>query len=188
MPRKFDEKTPQLIKWQGHIVMSDSERPFFEKLFERISGTNVSCVLEVGFGLGISAKLIQDTFRPLCHEIVEIDPTICRDLQAFCSVNKTVKAIWGNFWNFTPPRRYDFIFYDIFEYEDIYLDQWAHRLRELLIPGGIVCAPIFDLHSPPQTTIAGFRRLRRDVLRVPPYLLWDGRLATTGIFECWQRK
>src|SRR5262249_34914961 len=151
--------------------------------FEQIAYMKVSCVLEVGFGLGISAKLIQDTFLPQCHEIIEVDSTIYKDLQAFCSVNKTVKAIRGDFWSFKPRKRYDFIFYDLFEYHDVYyFDQWAGRLSELLIPGGVVCAPIFDLDPPPQTTIAGFKRLRRDVLRVPPYLLSNGRRIRTGIF------
>jgi trans-aconitate methyltransferase len=188
MPRKFDVKTPQLIVWQGYVVMSDSERPFFEKLFERIADTKVLRALEVGFGLGISARLIQDTFRPQSHDIIELDPTIYKYLQAFCSVNKSVRAIRGDFWGFTPRQQYDFIFYDLFEYDDVYLDQWAGRLSELLIPGGVVCAPIFDFDSQAQTTIAGFKRLRRDVLRVPPYLLADGRRVRTGIFECWQRK
>jgi trans-aconitate methyltransferase len=188
MRRKFEVKTPKLIVWQGYVVMSDSERPFFEKLFERIADMKVSRVLEVGFGLGISARLIQDTFRPQCHDIVEMDPTIYEDLQAFCSANNGVNPIRGDFWNFTPRQRYDFIFYDLFEYYDVYLDEWTDRVSELLIPGGVVCVPIFDLDSPSETTIAGFKRLRRDVLRVPPYLLADGRRARTGIFECWQRK
>lgn len=194
MPRKFDVKTSRLIVWRGEIVMSDSERPFFKKLFERIADMKVSRVLEVGFGLGISTRLIQETFRPLSHEVIEVDPTIFKDLQAFCSVNKRVKALRGDFWDFTPRQRYDFIFYDLFEYikndndDDEDVDQWAERLSQLLIPGGIVCVPVFDLDAPAQTTIAGFKRLRREVLRVPPYLLEDGRKARVGIFECWRRK
>ena len=80
----FDIKNRDFIVWRGQVVMSRSEEPYFEKLFARLSlELQPKRVLEIGFGLGISALLIQNYLHPEIHHIVEIDEGIHSDLKYF---------------------------------------------------------------------------------------------------------
>jgi SAM-dependent methyltransferase len=194
--RKFEIKTPELIMCDGAVVMSWSEEPFFQAIFERLRDLKPRSVLEVGFGLGISAGLIQEYLTPRHHDIVELDKAILSDLNAFARTRRGVRAIDGDFWEFKSDRRYDFVFYDIFNYDDDDDDDdddgddgisgWARRLVQLLAPGGTICVPVFGDESPTRR-LPGFKRTRHERLTVPPYLLEDGTETTTGAFECFQR-
>ena len=113
---KFDVRTEDLIVWRGWIVMSRSEAPFFERMIKRLSRLRPSRVLEIGFGLGVSASLIQQHLSPSRHDIVEIDSSIFEGLRKFARQHRGVQAIRGDFWTFTANGRYDFIFYDPFDY------------------------------------------------------------------------
>lgn len=192
MRNRFDIKTQNLIVWNGEVVMSRTEAPFFSMLFEKIADLRPSVILEVGFGLGISARLIQKHFRPMHHDIVEVDSSIFKDLRAFAARRKGVTPIRGDFWTFRPKRRYDFIFFDTFEYategeeSDEDIPMWARRMRRLLVPNGVVCVPVFNVDSKPVTKVSGFKRLRYEEISVPSYKLENGRLTDKGIFECWQ--
>jgi predicted O-methyltransferase YrrM len=66
----FDVKTSDRLIWQGQVVMSRSEAPYFRELFSRIARVvRPTRVLEIGFGLGISAGLIQQHLHPKEHHI-----------------------------------------------------------------------------------------------------------------------
>lgn len=58
---KFDVKDKDHLIWNDQVVMSSSETDYFEKLFSKLKETNILSrdTLEIGFGLGISARLIQ---------------------------------------------------------------------------------------------------------------------------------
>lgn len=194
MRYRFDIKTKDLIVWRGWVVMSRSETPFLEMLFQRVAELKPSTVLEVGFGLGISAQLIQQFLRPAVHDVVEIDEGIYEDLKAFAAARRGVNAIRGSFWTFKPRHKYDFIFYDAFEYltdgestdeeQAQYNQDEAHRMRELLQPGGVVCCPHFGGGKPER--MPGFRRRLYERLDVPPYLLHDGTYTTKAAIVCWE--
>lgn len=56
----FDVKTNDYLVWQGQVVMSRSEEPYFRQLFKHLAkALRPTRVLEIGFGLGISANLVQ---------------------------------------------------------------------------------------------------------------------------------
>jgi len=80
---KFEEKTSSKLVYQGKVVMSATEKPYLQMLLSQFENTCPRAVLEVGFGLGISAEIIQKTVRPLeTHDIIEIESHLFRDLCA----------------------------------------------------------------------------------------------------------
>jgi len=193
MRRVFDVKNRNKIIWNGEIVMSRSEEPFFRALFQRLKDVPARSVLEIGFGLGISARLIQQTFAPESHDIVEVDPTIFQDLKVFAAVHANVTPILNDIARLRARRAYDFIFYDLFDYSatdeesDENTAAWGKRMRALLKPGGVVCVPDFNVDDVSNPRILGLKRVRREVIEVPAYLLEDGSRTRKGVFECWQR-
>lgn len=108
---QFDVKTADLLIWQNQVVMSRGEESYFTALFKKLRFLQPATILEVGFGLGISAALIQYYFRPSQHDILEIEEEIFKDLQEFASSRQGVRAILGDWNSFNPSRRYDFIFF-----------------------------------------------------------------------------
>lgn len=194
MTTKFDVKTEDLLVWKGTIVMSRTEEPFFETLFRKMLRFRPAHVLEVGYGLGISANLIQRVLKPRQHHIVEIDDVIYKDLRAFAVKRKNVTGIHGDFWSFRPRRRYDFIFYDPFDYatpsegesETDYNRAKSERMQALLDDGGTVCCPHFGPGAP--EPMPGFRKVVYEKLKVSPYYLDDGSITTRAAVVCWQTK
>lgn len=195
MRYRFQVKTPDLLVWNGNVVMSRGEAPFFEILFRRTKRLNPENVLEVGFGLGISADLIQTILKPRHHEIVELDSLIYKDLVAFSRKRRGVHGVRGDFWTFKPKCKFDFIFYDGFDYsveesdsredEKQYVADLADRINELIRPGATLCWPHFGGDKPP--TIPGFKISMYEKLKVPPYLFDNGTYTTKAAIVCWQR-
>jgi hypothetical protein len=195
MRYKFQVKTPDLLVWNGSVVMSRGEAPFFETLFGRLKYLNPRKVLEVGFGLGVSAGLIQKILKPQHHEIVEIDSSIYKDLRAFSRKHRGVRGIHGDFWTFKPKHKFDFIFYDGFDYsyEDSteeeddkrHLTNLARRVGALMRERATLCWPHFDGDKPEQ--IPGFKMTVYEKLKVPPYLSDDGTYTSKAAIVCWQK-
>jgi hypothetical protein len=195
MRYRFEVKTPDLLVWKGNVVMSRGEAPFFEILFRRVKHLNPENVLEVGFGLGISAGLIQKILKPRHHEIVEIDSSIYEDLRAFSRKRRGVRGVRGDFWTFKPRHKFDFIFYDGFNYPDEksdtaedekqYAADLADRVNALIRSGATLCWPHFGGDKPPQ--IPGFKITLHEKLKVPSYLLADGTYTTKAAIVCWQK-
>ena len=194
---QLDVKNRDLIQWNGRVVMSSSERPFLEELFKLVRTIPANRVLEVGFGLGISARLIQRHMRPKSHHIVEIHREIFRDLVTFARSRVGVTGYHADFWSFKPKTKYDFIFFDPFDYHDVeeafypsptddsrYDEDKAVRFAELVAPGGIVCCPHFG--SGPFEKMPGFFCVRKVRMRVKPFLLESGRTTTQAGFSCWR--
>ena len=194
MKGDFEQKTRDLIIWRGQVVMSRSEEPFLRMLLAEVARHfEARTVLEVGYGLGISARLIQRALRPKLHDIVEIDPTIFRDLQAYAAARLGVRAIRGDWFTFRRRRRYDLIFHDPFEYDldgdhsklswGDYYEDTAERAQELLVPGGVLVLPLFDTKRAP--SLRRMRRVLFRVLRVPRFLREDGSRTGRGTFACY---
>lgn len=183
---EFEEKTPARIIYKGQLVMSADEKPYLQCLLSQFEGMCISSVLEVGFGLGISAEIIQETVRPSeTHDIIEIESNIFQDLCFFSKRYLNVKPIFGNFFRHDFKRTYDFIFYDPYDYgladldaideqaiTERYQREEAIRAHALLNPVGILCHPFFgDLEMP---EISDFRRVTLGSITVPIFTLWNG--------------
>lgn len=177
---KFDIKDKDHLIWNDQVVMSSSETDYFEKLFSKLKETNISSrnTLEIGFGLGISAKLIQTKLSPNRHDIIEIDKGIYSDLLAFSNQHPSVKPILGDWRSLELSKKeYDFIFHDSYDYSgaegwefDSSRDDYE-TFKSILKPGGHVCHPHFG--DGPVRDVNGFETIILERLVVAPILMWD---------------
>ncbi len=171
----FDVKTENYLVWQGQVVMSRSEEPYFRRLFARLSKElQPSRVLEIGFGLGISADLIQRFLRPDSHHIVEIDTGIYADLERFASTRPGVVPCPGDWRSTSLDAPFDLVFYDPFDYSsksDGVVSE-AALLRSLVATGGALCHPHFG-DGPPRA-LPGFRTEILERFLVPEIDMADG--------------
>jgi guanidinoacetate N-methyltransferase len=139
---RYDEHT---LRIAGHPVMEDWERPYMRRLAEiatSLSGT----VLEVGYGLGLSAAAIQEQDIDH-HVVVECHPDVMahciRDCHEALANNRL--HLFGGFWQEVVPlladESFDGILFDTYPLTPAeihrnhypFLEQ-AHRL---LRPGGV---------------------------------------------------
>ena len=102
-----------VCKDDGFEVMMEWERPIMEKVAEFICA-NGGDILEVGFGMGISADLIQAQSID-SHTIVECHPVILENLRVWASSKPNVTIIEGDWYENTDKLgQYDGIFHDTF--------------------------------------------------------------------------
>ena len=127
----------------GHPVMEDWEKPYMTEL-AAIATRNGGNVLEIGFGLGLSASFIQEkeVYR---HYIVEANYDIFQRLLEFSkSASSKVIPIFG-FWQDVVPQlqsdSFDGILYDPYPTsQDEYLSSefnFIFHAQRLLKPGGL---------------------------------------------------
>jgi guanidinoacetate N-methyltransferase len=89
----FDEHT---LVIEGHPVMEDWEDSYMREL-AHIASTQKGSVLEVGFGMGISARYIQEQ-NPALHLVVEANKGVYEKLLDFATTaNSKVQPLFG-FW------------------------------------------------------------------------------------------
>ena len=171
----FDVKTADRLTWKGRVVMSRSEEPYFGELFECIAQlVRPVRVLEIGFGLGISAGLIQRCLQPTEHHIVEIDTGIYADLVQFAGDYRGVRAYLGDWRNAPLAAPFDLVFYDPFDYTEEPDDavREAGLLRRLVRNEGALCHPHFG-DGPPRA-LPGFRTAVIERFKVPKIDMADG--------------
>jgi hypothetical protein len=172
----FDIKDKNIIVWRGQVVMSRSEAPYFEMLFARVAKhMHASRVLEIGFGLGISANLIQRYLQPVAHHIVEIDEAIGADLNQFASHHASVMPIIGDWTSAELDAPYDFVFFDPFDYFEKTENESKNEmqlLHDLVGESGVLCHPHFGDGEPRQ--LIGFRNVVLERLEVPRITMADG--------------
>lgn len=185
---QFDEKSSDVLIWKGQVVMSRSEEAYFEALFYKLTHLNPRTVLEIGFGLGISATLIQQYFKPELHDIFEIETSIYQDLLAFSQGHPSVRPFPGDWNRCHIDRHYDFIFFDPFDYHMEEGDQGegplceqaqrasrAAKMRALLNPGGVLCHPHFGDGDVPE--LPGFATVIVERMKVSPIRMADETLC-----------
>jgi len=172
---KFDEKNQDVLIWNGQVVMSRTEEAYFQALFQRLAYLKPDTVLEVGYGLGISAALIQEHMKPTRHDIFEIEKAIYQDLVRFAEAYPSVHPYCGDWKQSAIDLRYDFIFFDPFDYipsgqsaEEDRADT-AGRMKRLLNPDGVLCHPHFgdgDIPDLPSFTTIVVERLKVSPIRM----------------------
>ena len=97
----------------GWDVMSTWETPIMQKHADIVCA-NGGHILEFGFGMGISAGLIQEKDIE-SHTIVEINDGIYANLVEWAKDKPNVIAVKGNWYDNIPTdRKYDGVFYDGF--------------------------------------------------------------------------
>lgn len=118
-------------------VMMDWETPIMQASAEYVTNNGkASSILEIGFGMGISAGYIQN-FRPISHTIIEIHPEIITEANKFAKEHKGVTILEGNWYDLVREGKlgtYDGIFVDT--YYDEYLDKFKQYYPNLLNKGG----------------------------------------------------
>lgn len=136
--------TQDSLKIFGHPVMERWETPFMEQL-AKVATERGGKVLEIGFGLGISANAIQ-TNSIKEHHIVEANEEVYKSLVEFAkNSEKLVKPYLGNWETIIsqfPDNFFDGILYDAYPLTD--KEQHLHHfnfLREakrILKPDGVM--------------------------------------------------
>ncbi len=97
----------------GWDVMSTWESPIMQKHADIVCA-NGGHILEFGFGMGISADMIQAK-NPTSHTIIEINDAIYTRLEEWASDKPNVTAVKGDWYDDIPTdKKYDGIFYDGF--------------------------------------------------------------------------
>ena len=96
-------------------VMMNWEAPIMEKSAEFVCH-NKGDILEIGFGMGISADYIQAQ-GVNSHTIIELHPQILERLNAWAVGKSNVTVIEGDWANLSLTDTYDGIFLDTFEDE-----------------------------------------------------------------------
>lgn len=105
-----EEGNEVLLKEGRHQVMMAWEKPYMEACIRALSPRG--SVLEIGYGLGYSARAIQE-FKPKKHTIIECDETVLHKAKEFSGLHKNVEIIQGT-WQETLPSlgEFDAIFFD----------------------------------------------------------------------------
>ncbi len=162
----FDCKTDQEIVFRGHVVMSCSESGYLRCLIEQLRGRGIQSVLEVGYGLGISAAFMQELLQPTTHHIVEIEDALFSDCARFCRAHDGARALHGDYYDYVYPQTYDLLFFDPYDYqlalnrvtaEQSYIREFNREVataHKVLDDGGFLCHTFFGDCPPPE--LAGF--------------------------------
>jgi len=143
---KFDKINNDIIVYEGDVVMTRGEEPYFDKLFFSLRNLRPRNVLEIGYGLGISASLIQKHLKPSSHLIIEIDDNIGVHAKKFSNAHSGVEVLIDDWFNIEYKRKFDFIFFDTFdysEYENASKKNVSNKLSKLLNENGVLSHPHF---------------------------------------------
>jgi len=98
------------IMKDNHIVMHDWEDLMMKKHAEVVC-QNGGDILEIGFGMGISADYIQ-SYDITSHTIIENDKKIYEKLLEWSKDKPNVKTIFGDWITSLPEQKFDGIFRD----------------------------------------------------------------------------
>lgn len=171
--------TDQTLQINGHPVMEDWETPYMKELAD-IATAKGGVILEVGFGMGISAGFVQSS--PIeKHLIIEANHDVFHNLIAFAKTARyPVEPIFG-LWQETigsiASESIDGILFDTYPLsaEEIHCNHFPffqHAYR-ILKPGGIFTyysdevKDFSDIHRK-HVNQAGFIHLEHKVCAVDP--------------------
>jgi predicted O-methyltransferase YrrM len=139
---------------ETYNIMMDWETPIMKRSAEWVTSEGEALsVLEIGYGMGIAAGLIQ-AYSPDVHTIIELHPDIVERAEVFAAdrnkffssdkrtAHKKVEVIGGKDWfgefqksfEESKLRQYHAVFIDT--YNDNNLDKIKDYITKILAPGG----------------------------------------------------
>ncbi|MEK7834057.1 MAG: class I SAM-dependent methyltransferase [Acidobacteriota bacterium] len=156
-PESWQQATPvidsdgQTLRLLGHPVMERWEEPYMKKLAEIATSkatslaTGGGAVLELGFGLGMSAQFIQ-SYAPEHHVIIEMNQAIAEAARAFARQQSRRVTILDGTWQTIVPRleseSFQGILFDTYplseEEVDVIFYPFLEHAYRLLAPGGVL--------------------------------------------------
>ena len=106
--------TRDSLRIGDEYVMHEWERPLIRKMVEDLKLTPDDRLLEIGFGMGISASILQE-FGPASHTIVEPHPQVLVQAERWKGSRTNIQLHLG-YWQQLDPgaQRYSAIFFDPF--------------------------------------------------------------------------
>lgn len=118
-------------------VMMNWEAPIMQASAEFVTNKgSADSILEIGFGMWISAGYIQN-YKPKSHTIIELHPSIVEQANSWAKEREGVTILEGNWYDLVREGKlgtYDGIFVDT--YYDEYLDKFKQYYPNLLNKGG----------------------------------------------------
>lgn len=178
-PAVFDDHT---LRIDGHPVMEDWETGYMESLANIVT-QNGGSVLELGYGMGISARFIQSHKSIKNHYIVECHPDVV--IKGINDLHKEVEQskvhFLSGFWqDITPQLRdasFDGILFDTYPLteEEIHSNHFwfFEEAYRLLKKGGVLTyysdeVSKFSANHLHKLQYAGFREINLDIVKVNP--------------------
>lgn len=142
-PAIYDEHT---LRIAGHPVMEDWEQSYMERLAE-IASMNGGKVLEVGYGMGLSARAIQEEGID-AHYIIECHPDVVQrcasDMHADIGANRAhlLSGYWEDITPLIADNTFNGILFDTYPLteEEIHSNHfWFFKeAYRILAPGGVL--------------------------------------------------
>jgi hypothetical protein len=119
----------EIVQSHQNCVMHIGEKPLMKKLAEIVT-QNGGDILEIGFGLHLSADFIQSTPTVTSHTIIEIHPEIYEIAVMWVKNKPNTKIILGDWFDVIPTltQKFDGILHD--SHEDINLSKFL----DMVIP------------------------------------------------------
>ena len=132
---------------ERHTIMHVGETEYMKKLAEIVT-KNGGDILEIGFGMHISADFIQSNPKVTSHTIIEVHPEIYERALEWSKNRPNTKIILGDWIDILPliNSKFDGIFYD--PYNDYNYEKFLNHVSENCKNGTIVGFydyPLFDL-------------------------------------------
>ena len=159
-------------------VMHKGEKPLMEKLAEIVT-KNGGDILEIGFGMHLSADAIQSKPNITSHTIIEVHPEIYRNALTWAENKPNTTILFGNWVDILPlnGKVFDGILHDT--HLDYNIPDFLNKVKDNCKKGSIVGFfeyPLFD------TRLNGVRfTINEDNFNTLPYK--DNKVFKRNQFE-----
>lgn len=189
--------TPDSLAILGQPVMERWETPYMRRLAEAVCANKQVPVeakegrriLEVGFGLGISAGFVSRMPGVTEHVIIEANDQVAKLAVAFAQSSPVKSSVINDFWQAATPKlasaSFDGVLFDVFpltreELVDGESEKFFTEACRLLRPGGVFtfyfdvakswyhCKKAFREVTVPLLKQAGFSTAEHDEVEVEP--------------------
>lgn len=123
-----DEYITLASNGDSHTIMHVGETMYMKELAEIVT-KNGGDILEIGFGMHISADFIQSNLNVKSHTIIEVHPEIYKKGLEWAKDKPNVEVILGDWIDLLPlkDRKFDGVFYD--PYNDYNLPEFLNYVK-----------------------------------------------------------